>query len=252
MIDQMAESSKVVKVHGTLASAAYERLRHEVMTAQLLPGQKLNIRQLCERYEMGLSPVREALNRLLRDGLITQADQQGFRVAPIGVEQLDELTRTRCWLNELALRESIAHGDAAWEEGVVLACHRLLRLPRDPLDGDTPLRNLDWEDAHRAFHESLLAACRSQWLLGFCDQLFGAAERYRHISRISRQSERRRDEHKQIMEASVARNADLAVQLLSQHFRATAERARQKLVALQSTEAEPKGARSASRPNRAG
>src|SRR5512139_2316673 len=135
---------KVVKGPGTLASAAYVRLRREVMTAQLLPGQKLNIRQLCSRYETGLSPVREALNRLLRDGLVTQADQQGFRVAPIGIQQLDELTRTRCWLNELALRESIMHGDASWEESVLLACHRLLRSPRESSDEDSPLRNVSW------------------------------------------------------------------------------------------------------------
>jgi GntR family transcriptional regulator, carbon starvation induced regulator len=225
-------SDKVVKGPGTLASAAYERLRGEVMTAQLLPGQKLNIRQLCARYEMGLSPLREALNRLSRDGLVMQSDQQGFRVAPIGIAQLDELTRTRCWLNELALRESIAHGDAAWEESVLLACHRLLRLPRQWSDEDSPLRNVGWEEAHRAFHASLLAACRSQWLITFCEQLFDAAERYRHISRISR-SERRQDEHKQIMEATVARDVELAVKLLTAHFWATAERARERLAALE-------------------
>jgi DNA-binding GntR family transcriptional regulator len=225
---------KVVKGPGTLASAAYERLRHEVMSAQVLPGQKLNIRKLCERYEMGPSPVREALNRLLRDGLATQADQQGFRVAPISIEQLDELTRTRIWLNEIGLRESIAHGDAAWEERVLLACHRLLRLPRHPLEGDATLRNEEWEKAHRIFHASLLSACRSQWLLAFCEQLFDAAERYRHVSRISGQSEQRQDEHKQIAEATIARNAGLAVKLLIQHFQATTERARRKLEALAS------------------
>jgi DNA-binding GntR family transcriptional regulator len=225
-------SDKVLKGPGTLASAAYERLRREVMTAQLLPGQKLNIRQLCLRYEMGLSPVREALNRLSRDGLVTQSDQQGFRVAQIGIQQLDELTRTRCWLNELALRESIMHGDAAWEESVLLACHRLLRSPRESADEDSPLRNVGWEEAHRTFHASLLAACRSQWLTGFCEQLFDAAERYRHISRISR-SERRGDEHKQIMEAAIARDADLAAELLTAHYLATAERARERLMALQ-------------------
>lgn len=225
-------SDKVVKGPGTLASAAYERLRREVMTAQLLPGQKLNIRRLCARYEMGLSPIREALNRLSRDGLVTQFDQQGFRVAPVGIAQLDELTRTRCWLNELALRESITHGDMAWEENVLLACHRLLRLPRESSDEHSPLRNDSWEEAHRAFHASLLAACRSPWLIAFCEQLFDAAERYRHISRIAR-SERRRDEHKQIMEAVVARDAELAVKLLTAHFWATAERARKRLAVLE-------------------
>ena len=51
--------------HGsaTLASTAYERLREDIISAQFSPGQKLAIQHLCERYGMGLSPMREALNR---------------------------------------------------------------------------------------------------------------------------------------------------------------------------------------------
>jgi DNA-binding GntR family transcriptional regulator len=225
----MSNDVKVLKGPGTLASTAYLRLRGEVMTAQLLPGQKLHIRKLCERYGIGHSPIREALNRLLRDGLVTQTDQQGFRVAPVSIAQLEELTRTRCWLNELGLRQSIANGDAAWEEGVVVACHRLLRLPLRA-EVDAPRRDVAWEDAHRVFHRSLLAACGSQWLLTFCDQLFDAAERYRHISRIANPTDAPRHEHKEIMEAAVARDADRAADLLNRHFRNTADRAQEKLI----------------------
>ena len=232
----MSSSTNVVKGPGTLASSAYVRLRAEVMTAQLLPGQKLHIRQLCARYGIGHSPMREALNRLSRDGLVTQADQQGFRVASIGIAQLDELTRTRCWLNELALRQSINNGDAAWEEGVVLACHRLLRLPLSA-DVDTPRRGVVWEEAHRALHRSLLAACGSQWLLTFCEQLFDVAERYRHISRIANPTEAPRDEHKAIMEATVARDADRAADLLNHHFRNTANRVKERLAVLEKNKA---------------
>jgi DNA-binding GntR family transcriptional regulator len=232
----MSETAKVIKGPGTLASSAYVRLRSEVMTAQLLPGQKLHIRQLCERYNIGHSPVREALNRLSRDGLVTQTDQQGFRVAPVGIAQLEELTRTRCWLNELALRQSISNGDATWEESVVLACHRLLRLPLSA-ELAAPRRDVAWEEAHRAFHRSLLAACGSQWLLTFCEQLFDAAERYRHISRIPNRTEAPRHEHKAIMEATVARDADRAADLLNRHFRNTADRARERLAVLEKEQA---------------
>lgn len=225
-------STSVIKVPATLASAAYDRLRQEVTKAQLLPGQKLNIRQLCERYGIGLSPMREALTRLSRDGLVTHTDQQGFRVAPISIAELQELTRTRCWLNEIALRESIAHGDAAWEEDVLLACHRLLRLPREPLQGEATMRDAAWEQAHRAFHASLISACRSHWLTAFCEQLFDAADRYRHVSRIVETSKTRSDEHRQIMEAVVARESDCAVELLNLHFRSTAERACAEIQAL--------------------
>ena len=114
----------------TLASRVYEDLRRDVIQARFTAGQKLLLKDLCARYSAGLSPVREALNRLAGDGLVEQSDQRGFSVTQIDLAGLDELTRTRSWLYALALRESIAHGDAAWEEALVLAFHRLSRAPR--------------------------------------------------------------------------------------------------------------------------
>src|SRR5215475_3178668 len=114
----------------TLASHVYDRLRQDIISVAIAPGEKLHIRSLCERFDVGLSPVREALSRLSTEGLVAQSDHRGFAVAPIGEEDLVDLTRARCWMNELAIRKSIANGDAAWEEQVVLSLHRLSRTPR--------------------------------------------------------------------------------------------------------------------------
>lgn len=214
----------------TFASATYAQLRRDIIEGQFPAGGKLRIRQLCEHYKVGISPVREALNRLSSDGFVRQSDLHGFSVAPLTVAELDELTKTRCWLNEIALRESIAHGDANWEEQIVLAFHRLSRVSRwvDPEDPENVAVNLDWEVAHRQFHASLIAAAGSTLLRQYCEQLFDMADRYRHLSRtpLAKRS-RGRDEHRLIMEATIARNADQAVKLLSDHFRKTAELGRQ-------------------------
>src|SRR3990172_5019394 len=85
--------------HGTLASSVYERLRQDVLTGELLPGHKLRIDALRLRYGVGASPVREALNRLVSEGLVTLEDQKGFRVAPVSLDELRELTHTRCLIN---------------------------------------------------------------------------------------------------------------------------------------------------------
>ncbi|VTU33690.1 Carbon starvation induced regulator [Variovorax sp. PBL-E5] len=218
---------------GTLSSVAYERLRQEIIHALLLPGRKLHIAQLCARYDIGLSPMREALHRLARDGLVSHSDQRGFHVTPVSEAHLDELTKTRGWLDELALRQSIAHGDRAWEEHVLLSYHRLSRLHRVAPGGAEPQINAPWEDAHRAFHASLLAACGSSWLLGYCGQLFDAADRYRHLSRLSNAREvvRVRDEHKALMEAAIERKTEEAVQLLLDHLASTAKLVRDSLQA---------------------
>ncbi len=210
----------------TLASATYARLRRDIIQGEFPPGSKLRMRQLCDRYGIGFSPVREALNRLLRDGLVRQIDLRGFVAASLSGAELDELTKTRCWLNELALRQSIANGDAVWEEQVVLTHHRLSRTPLWIAAEDQAERSINpaWEIAHRAFHTSLIGACGSSWLLGFCEQLFDVADRYRNLSQSpGLRRERQGDEHRPIMEATIARDAERAVRLLNEHLRRTAE-----------------------------
>jgi DNA-binding GntR family transcriptional regulator len=219
MIDS---ASKRAKRETTLASDITEELRRDIISGSLAPGGKIRLREVAERFGVGMSPVREALNRLSRDRLVNQSDLRGFRVAPISESELDELMRARCWLNETGLRESIRRGDAAWEEAVVLAFHRLSRVP-DRIASSPITANPEWDAAHRVFHRSLLEACGSRWIVDFCDQLFDVADIYRHVSRAAREAQAREptDEHRAIMEATVARDADKAVDLLNRHFMRT-------------------------------
>jgi GntR family transcriptional regulator, carbon starvation induced regulator len=204
----------------TIASTVADDLRRRIIAGDFVPDEKLRVQQLADMFGVALSPIREALNRLTSEGLVQLHDMRGFSVAPVSEQELSEISRTRNWLNELALRESIQHGNAAWVEGVLLAFHRLQQQPR--VAGGGP--NRAWDDAHRSFHAALTAACRSRHLVGYCDHLFVMADRYRHIARASpKASSKRRDaEHRLIMEAVVARRADKAVALLNRHFDTTA------------------------------
>jgi DNA-binding GntR family transcriptional regulator len=203
----------------TQASMAYSILRTDIINSTLRPGFKLRIRDLCKKYRIGSSSVREALNRLSGDGLVTLVDLKGFSVNPINQKDLSDLTKARCWLNECALRESISVGDQEWEERILLAYHRMSRTPR--FGSESGLVSPAWEVAHRLFHASLISACGSQWVLKFCEQLFDAADRYRYLSREAQKA--RKDDHREIMEATLNRDADLASKLLTSHFSKTAE-----------------------------
>ena len=213
------ETIKRPKRETTLASNLTEEIRRDIISGGLVPGGKIRLREVAQRYGVGMSPVREALNRLSRDRLVDQSDLRGFRVAPISAAELDELMRARCWLNEIGLRESIRNGDAAWEEAVLLSFHRLSRLPRRLVPGQRAV-NPEWEAAHRNFHRSLLQACGSRWIVEFCDQLFDVADIYRHVARSTLEAAAREgeDEHRALMEAAVSRDADRAVELLNRHF----------------------------------
>ncbi|MBN9428413.1 MAG: GntR family transcriptional regulator [Burkholderiales bacterium] len=203
---------------GTLTTDVYERLRHEIMTGRLLPDEKLRIEALSQRYGVGSSPLREALNRLVAEGLVTQREQRGFNVSPVSRDELLELTRTRCWVNEIVLRESITHGDQRWEESVVLAFHRLSRTPIR-ITGNPTYSNPQWVQLHRAFHASLNAACPSRYLVEFSNMLHDCADRYRSLNAVANTGRRDvLDEHRAIFEAAIERKTEIAIELMNQHL----------------------------------
>lgn len=209
----------------TAATAVYQQLRQDILKGEFKPGQRLQIDALAERYDVGTNPVREALNRLSSERLVDRHDQRGFFVPPITVDGLRELVKTRCWLETIAVQQSIAHRDQAWEETLVLAYHRLSRTPWSLHGEQRDARlaaNPEWEQRHRAFHLALIANCGSRWLIGFCEDLMYQAERYRYIAVSTTYPDRiTNDEHKGIMDAAIDGDAALAVERLTEHYRLT-------------------------------
>lgn len=207
----------------TLATSLYDRLRTDLLAGKLEPGRKLQIEFLCEQYQAGQTPMREALNRLTSDGLVERRDQRGFAVTGISAADLREITKTRVWLEEVALREAFAADDPGWEEALVLAYHRLSKVPRS-LSETEYRENPEWERLHRAFHRTLISGCASRWLMGFCEQLADQLYRYRQLS-VKRiyPNRHEREEHKAILDAVIARDADGAIQLMKRHYEKTAD-----------------------------
>jgi len=205
----------------TQASSVYDRLKQDILTGRLKPGERLRLKELIERYETGNSPLREALNRLSTNGLVVREENRGFSVPHTSLSELEELIRTRCWLEEIALRESIANGDAEWEEQLVLAFH-WLKQAYDIKKSEGNAVQGEWAKHHKGFHLALLSACNSRMLLDFCDQLQARTYRYRNLSEVVEYRDRHElEEHSQLHDAGLARDAEKAVELLHQHYTVT-------------------------------
>ena len=214
----------------SMTSRAYGRMKKDIISGRLRPGQKLKIDELRQVYDAGTSPIREALSLLTSDYFVDRIDQRGFRVSNTSAEAFEELLRTRSWLEERALRESISRGSHRWEEKVVLANYRLSRIPRSKSE-DQFVANEDWEIAHKNFHMTLISECGSSLLLKFCDQLYQQNIRYRHLSGEKAYPKRNfAAEHNSICDAVLSRDADLAAQLLIEHYNNTGSFVTQELL----------------------
>jgi GntR family transcriptional regulator, carbon starvation induced regulator len=191
------------------------------------PGLRLRTKELQVRYGLGLSPLRESLQRLSAEGMVVNDAQRGFAVAAVTVAELHDLTVARTALESTMLPMAINLGSADWEGDIVAAFHRLSRtpLPNDPAAiADASL----WELRHRSFHHALVAGCGSPWLLRLHGQLVDQSERYRKIRILHHQESQAqvRDvnaEHQAVMEAVLRRDAEQAVVLMTKHLVATSD-----------------------------
>ena len=207
----------------TQASSVYDRLKEDILTGQLKPGVKLRLKDLIEKYDTGNSPLREALNRLSANGMVVREENRGFRVPPASAKELMELTNTRCWLEEIGIRESIANGDTEWEERIVLAYHWLTRAARSE-EAKAKYTAPEWENHHREFHLALISACGSGILMDFCAELHQRSFRYRNLAEVVEyRGQHELEEHNELQQAVLQRNADLAVELLHKHYKVTSD-----------------------------
>jgi len=202
----------------TMTAQAYERIRADILTGRLKPNEKIKISDLVSKLGFSLGAVREALSRLSSEGLAVTETNKGFRVAPITEEDLVDLTRTRILIETECLKNAIENGDLKWETGIVSTLFEITRIPvYDP--DDPQALNPEWVDAHQRFHEALVAACDSPWLLRIRDSLFAQSERYRSATAsISRLQRDLNAEHKAIADAAIARDTEAAVEAMRKHL----------------------------------
>lgn len=203
----------------TTATAVYQRIKDDILDGRLAPGLKLRIEFVSARYGIGSSPIREALSRLSSEGIVVRHEQRGFCVAPISLDELREITKTRCWLETVALRETIANASPQWEDALVVAYHRLSRTNRFLIDTDSTLHPA-WEEQHATFHEALIANCGSSLLRRYCRDLRDQSYRYRMLAAPSKPPGGE-TQHKAIFEAAIARDVERAVELLNLHYQIT-------------------------------
>ena len=203
----------------TIATQLVHRLREDVVSGSLAPGSKINLTMAREAFGVSLSPLREALARLVAEGLVEFEDNRGYRVAPVSLANLAEVTHLRAEFECLALRNAMAAGDVGWEGDVVRAHHQLGRIVRDPARPETLAR---WEAAHGAFHLALIAGCGMPLLLNACRVLHNLNDRYRRIFLRAAGGDRNvAAEHAEIARLAVARDVEAACARLREHIQRT-------------------------------
>ncbi len=200
----------------TVGLTTYEKIKHDIIFGVLEPGSKLKLDALRSRYAASVSTLRETLSRLASDGFVAAEEQRGFFVTPVSREDLIEIANLRVLLECHALKESVENGDTEWEGNLVAAHHKLHVMERRMLAGDTSeketWKRFDWE-----FHLAMIQACNSRNLLGLHATLYDKYLRYQMLV-LTYRGEIAVTEHKAMLDAALARDSELAADILKQHI----------------------------------
>lgn len=208
----------------TLSNRVRERLRADILSGHWRPGEKLQLAALSTHYETSSTVVREALTRLTGDRLIDLRPNRGFFVTALTIEGLRDYNELRCRTEEFGIQLAIERGDLDWESEAIAAHHTLERTQRHKDDGSGQVTP-EWLDTHNAFHQKLLSACELPVLVDLAAILADGNALYRRWvvpnDRITGRN--MEQEHRDILDAVLARDHVRAGKLLRDHYTASME-----------------------------
>ncbi len=207
----------------TLAEAALANLRQDIVCGFFKPGQSLRIEVLKDRYEMGASPLREALSKLATEGFVVNEANRGFRVSPMSREDLADITLVRQTVEMEAVKRSIEQGGDEWEVGIVAALRRLTLAARKHYDS-TAERVVALDMSHWQFHRSIVAGCSSSRLLELQEIYYRQGVRYRQVMLDGMvDTEEFVSRHENLADTVLTRDVATAQQLLRDHIELTVD-----------------------------
>ena len=217
------------------SEVAYLRVKQDIVSGRISDDKPLRTETLKANYDLGVTPIRDALARLETEGFVELRHNRGYYTTRLSAEDFQDLLYTRFTIERELLKRSIERGGDDWEVEIVAAHHLLSKSTlelRNPDMGDLE----QWEDRHVAFHTALLSASGASRFLAYYRGIYdhfrrhqkalvllpfanraqrGDAEALKVIDQLEQSMAL--EEHTRLMEAALSRDVVLAMRLMDEH-----------------------------------
>ena len=213
MSKETTEATSGAKRHG--GRYIYEELRKQILTLKLKPGMPLDEVSLAAQFGLSRSPVRDALARLISEGLVTILPNRTLLVTPFEIEEFPNYISALDLIQRAVTRLAALHrtdddlvrirgADAAYLEAVSTGDFQAM------------------SETNKALHMAIAEAGKNPYFINYYEKLLGEGQRLLHlhfdyiISSASPSTSIGRD-HDEIVVAIQARNADAAEKAAHEH-----------------------------------
>lgn len=191
----------------SLAERAYQLLRADIISCVLRPGQQVVQSRLAERYQIGTTPIRDALHRLARENLIQPVPRSGYVITPITLTDIQEMFELRFLLESFAARMAATRGSENDLEEIV----RLADITYVYKDKDSYLERIE---LNADFHRAISTAAGNQRIREQLSSLLDELARFFFLTyEMEDLSEAMRHEHHLLVDAICSRDSDRAGQI---------------------------------------
>jgi DNA-binding GntR family transcriptional regulator len=194
----------------TAQDLVLREIRQAIMTRRLKPGQRIRQWDLADRLNVSSVPVREALKTLEAEGQVTYEPYRGYKVVELSVEQLEEIYLARGLLEREVTRRAIKNID---EQLILRLEESLSRMDELAAAGDV----LGYTEANREFHFLLFERAGLPRICHMIDLLWQNSEAYRGLIFGPEWSRLAYEDHRAILEACKARDADRVIAAQERH-----------------------------------
>jgi len=197
----------------SLTSAVADQLRNQIIRGEIPEGAQLRQDEIANRFAVSRIPVREALQQLHAEGLITIVQHRGAIVTELSPDDVEELFSIRALLEPEVLKASIPH----LTEKDFAEAEAILRKYADDLRHEE--RVASWGDWNWQFHSVLYSKANRPHFLALIRNVNNKAERYTRLQLyLTRRIERANEEHQRILQLCRLRDVPGATKLLRQHI----------------------------------
>jgi DNA-binding GntR family transcriptional regulator len=199
-------------VRRSLHDEIANQLRDMVVDGDLKPGQKVPEPDLCRRFGVSRTPLREALKVLAAEGIIQLLPNRGAVIAQITDEEIEQIFPIMGALEALA-------GELACERMSEEDLAKLRRLHKTMIGHYRRGERLPYSKLNRAFHEAIFAAAGNASLSALYQQLIFRIHAIRFVAKKSAERWAQAvDEHEQMMAALEARDGKKLARILKLHL----------------------------------
>lgn len=201
-----------IQNHKPLREMVYEELKMQILTGEIVPGTRMMEVELAKEIGVSRTPIREAIRKLEKEGLVTIEPRRGAYASQISTEDMVEI---------LEVRQNM-EGLAAFFAASRMKPEQFAMLREASDKYNNAVANGNMEDMIKydtKFHRIIVESCNNKILVQMIEQLHELVLRFRYIYYDNfRRAENMPEEHKAIMNAIGSGNADAAREAADVHI----------------------------------